>query len=550
MKALGVEDKASTHYIDVGEEDAYELAIKQVKSQNASEEVMKSLEGTNLAYSEPNVGFLSMNPEYRSKPRRGAGLELHDALKQYSNHIVLNAIINTRANQVASYCEPARYSDKGIGFHVRLRDVNKEPSARQVREMEAIEKFILNTGINKDVIRGNFTNFAKKIVRDTYTYDQVNFEKVFTNNGRLHRFVPVDPSTIYIATDEKGKLIEEGDRYVQVMNSRVVATFSDREMAFAVRNPRSDIYAAGYGFPELEIALRQFIAHTNTEVFNDRFFSHGGTTRGLLQIKTDQNQSQHALNAFKREWRSTLKGVNGSWQIPVISAEDVKFVNMTPAARDLEFEGWLSYQINMITALYQIDPAEIGFPNNGGATGKKGSSLNEGNSEDKMNASKNKGLYPLLKFISDIVNDFVVSEFPNSDDYVFQFVGGDFSAELARLKKLSEEVKIGKTFNEARKEMGLSTPILGGDVPASGVVIQRIGQEIQKENVEYERSQARMERLIEQTGKSPETNDSSKVSFQDKQQGLAGNSDNVDGKDTFNSVGKDGQEKKKPTQKE
>lgn len=50
----------------------------------------------------------------------------------------------------------------------------------------------------------------------------------------------------------------------------------------------------------------------------------------ILQIKAAQNQSQHALEAFKREWKNSLSGINGSWQIPVVSAESVDFINMTP----------------------------------------------------------------------------------------------------------------------------------------------------------------------------------------------------------------------------
>ncbi|PJH69389.1 chromosome partitioning protein ParB, partial [Salmonella enterica subsp. enterica serovar Typhimurium] len=83
--------------------------------------------------------------------------------------------------------------------------------------------------------------------------------------------------------------------------------------------------------------------YENTVRFNDRFFSHGGTTRGVLQLKSSTNQSQAALDMFKREWKNTLSGINGAWQIPVVNAEDVKFVYMTPTARDMEFESWLNF---------------------------------------------------------------------------------------------------------------------------------------------------------------------------------------------------------------
>jgi len=547
MRLLGVDTGTTTYMAvdDLRDSQDYHIAIKAIqdstKSKEGEEQTSKAMGGKELAYSEPLIGFMSTNPEFKSRPHQGNGRELHEVLKAFSNNIILNAIINTRANQVSMYCEPARYSEKGIGFQVRLKDINKKPSVTQKEEMERIEKFILQTGSTKDVSRGNFNTFVRKTVRDTFRYDQVNFEKVFSKGGQFVRFVPKDPSTIYRATDRDGKLLKDGYRYVQVMDSKVVAKFTDREMAFAIRNPRTDIEVAGYGYPELEIALRQFIAHENTEKFNDRFFSHGGTTRGILQIKADQNQSQHALDMFKREWKNSLRGVNGSWQIPVVSAEDVKFVNMTPSARDMEFEKWLNYLINVISSLYQIDPAEINFPNNGGATGSKGASLNEGNSAQKLQASQNKGLLPLLKFISDTVNDFIVSEF--SDEYIFQFVGGDTSTEMEKILILGEKAKIAMTVNEVREELGLPGNVVGGDVPLDGVLIQRIGQILQEDQIKYQRQQDRLNRLMESTGGNPEDNESMGISFQDLQQGLAGNSKKVNGKGTLSNVGKDGQSK-------
>lgn len=312
--------------------ELYGIAIKMIED----EVIKKGVElGDEKAYSQPILGGMSINPGYKEKPR-GTANDLHRVLRRYGNNVILNAIINTRANQVSNYTRPARYSEKGLGFQVRLKDINKNPTQKQKDKMMDIETFIMNTGTKSSPNRDNLNDFARKIVRDTYTYDQVNFEKIFDKNGRFVRFKVVDPTTIYYATDEEGRIPDTGERYVQVIDDRIVASFDSRELAFAIRNPRSSIYAAGYGYSELEMALKNFISHENTETFNDRFFSHGGTTRGILNIKADQNQSQQSLDMFKREWKNSLSGINGSWQIPVVSAEDVKFVNLTPSARDME----------------------------------------------------------------------------------------------------------------------------------------------------------------------------------------------------------------------
>ena len=233
---------------------------------------------------------------------------------------------------------------------------------------------------------------------------------------------------------------------------------------------------------------------------------------------------------FKREWRSSLSGINGSWQIPVVSAEDVKFVNMTPTANDMQFEKWLNFLINIISSLYGIDPAEINFPNRGGATGSKGgSTLNEADPGKKLQQSQNKGLQPLLKFIEDLVNTHILSEF--GDKYLFQFVGGDARSEQQKLEILQLEGKVFKTVNEIRKEKGLP-PIEGGDAILNSEHIHSIGQVMQKEQIEYDRE-----------NENSNSESISGLTPQDKQQGFDGNSRAVNGK--VDEVGKDGQNKDK-----
>lgn len=543
MKMLGVdkdqEANQEKQVYDLPVEDMeYDTAIKQIQDK----QMAKGFNGNETAYSKPLLGSMSMNPEYQGRPSATGHYDLHSLLRRYTNNTILNAIINTRTNQVSLFCTPSRYSEKGVGFQIRLKDINTEPTDKEIDEMRKIEQFILEGGKEKDTTRDGLSEFVKKIVRDTLIYDQVNFEKIFDSNGNFQWFKIVDPATMYFATDEEGNKPKEGPRYVQVLNGRVVQSFSPREMAFEIRNPRSDVYSKGYGKSELETTMFELNAYENTVRFNDRFFSHGGTTRGVLQLKSSTNQSQAALDMFKREWKNTLSGINGAWQIPVVNAEDVKFVNMTPTARDMEFESWLNFLINVISSTYGIDPAEINFPNRGGATGSSGPTLNEGNAGEKMQASQNKGLLPLVNFIEGVINKHIVSEF--GDKYYFQFVGGDVSTELQKIKVLAEKGKIAMTVNEVREELGLPGDVPGGDIPLNGTIVQRIGQEVQKENFEYQKQQDRLNQMIQQTTTTTLADGSSTgLSFQDIQQGLAGNSSNVDGKDTRGVVGRDGQSK-------
>lgn len=476
------------------------------------------------AYEEPILGNISMNPDYKEAPSISGNYNLLETLKAWSRkNIILNAIINTRVNQVSMFCTPARYSDKGVGYEVRLKDPLEVPTSHDKANIKKIESFLEHTGSDpNDFTRDTFRTFVKKLVRDRLTYDKINFELIYDKNGKLNNFKAADAATIYVAVDESGHEPKGKDavKYVQILENKKVAEFKAKEMAWEVHNPRTDITVGRYGYPELEVALNHLQYHENTETFNARFFAQGGTTRGLLQIKTGQEQSQQALSAFRREWQTMFSGINGAWKIPVITAEDVKFVNMTQSSKDMEFEKWLNYLINVICSIFSIDPSEINFPNRGGATGHTGNTLNEGSSAEKYRNSKDKGLEPLLKFVEDAVNKYIVSQF--GDKYVFNFVGGDAQTEAQIIEILKSKAEIGLTINDVRAELGYP-PIEGGDITLAGVHVQRLGQLMQEEQLKMQQQMEMQQFVAMQTG-------------------YNGDLDNVNGKDTYNqNVGKDGQ---------
>lgn len=483
---------------EVHRKDASDLhkKITEYESNYLDTSARKSIGREDTAYQETVLGMMNTNPDYKDKKYyMQNGRDLHKILKGFGNNIIINAIINTRADQVSMYCQPARYTQRGKGFRVRLKDLTKLPGANEKKEMERIEDFITNTSTRFDIERDSFYELCKKIIRDTLIYDQVNIEKnIDRKSNKLISFTAVDPTTIYYKSkDNKFIQGKKKPKYVQVIEDKIVNEYTSREMIMGIRRPRTDIESNGYGLSELEIALKEVIAHENTEDFNDRFFSHGGTTRGLLLIKHDEQQSRSALDAFKREWKSSLSGINGSWQIPVVSADDAKFINMTPTANDMQFEKWLNYLINVISSLFSIDPSEINFPNRGGATGSKSNSLNEGDSSKKTKDSQNKGLQPLLRFIESIINKHIIAEF--GDKYTFEFEGGDSTGELEKLQILKLESEIYKTPDIIAKERGYEHTIPGGDIIQNGVALQRAGQLEAQKNYEEEKEEQQAQEM-------------------------------------------------------
>ena len=431
-------------------------------------DLMKSVPAESLKAYYENPINLATAMNYKEKP---SSLSYNILYQMSVRNSVIAAVINTRINQVSTFTKPKRFSTDGIGFEVRLRDPQEVPTKKQQEVIKSIEIFLENCGYENSNDTDDFDTFIRKIVRDSLTYDQACFEIVPDRKGLPAQFVAVDASTIRAASEDyngetmwatsKPKKSEE-IKWVQIIDNTVVAWFTSDELAFGVRNPRSGINLQPYGFSELEMLIQQITSHLYAEEYNAKFFSQGGTTKGIINIKADPNGigNKEQLDSFKRQWRAQVNGMEGAWKTPVLQVpQGVEYINVSQSNRDMEFNQWMNYLINIVCAVYSIDPAEINFANNGGATAQ--SSVFENSQEQKLKNSKDKGLKPLLRFVETVINKWIISKF--SQDYVFAFTGLDEQSEDEKADLDTKQAKVWKTVNEIRKEHG-EEPIDDGDV--------------------------------------------------------------------------------------
>lgn len=405
---------------------------------------------------------------YKDKP---SSLSYNILYQMSVKNSVVSAVLNTRINQVSTFTKPARFSTDGVGFQIRLRDPKAVPTSEQQEVITALELFLENCGFTDASDRDDFDTFIRKLVRDSLTYDQMCFEIIPDRKGKPSEIVAVDAATIRAAsenyTPEASWSVEapkkgEEVKWVQVVDGSVVSWFTAKELAFGVRNPRTNINMQPYGFSELEMLIQQITSHLYAEEYNAKYFSQGGTTKGIINIKSDPNGigNKEQLESFKRQWRAQVNGMSGAWKTPVLQVPNgIEYISVNQSNRDMEYSQWVNYLINIVCAVYQIDPAEVNFSNNGGAAAQ--SSVFESSQEQKLKNSKDKGLKPLLRFIESIINKFVVSKF--SQEYVFVFTGLDEKSESEKADLDTKQVKTWRTINEIRKEHG-EKPLENGDI--------------------------------------------------------------------------------------
>jgi hypothetical protein len=282
----------------------------------------------------------------------------------------------------------------------------------------------------------------------------------------------------------KNPELEDVPSYIQMVNGIVRNTYTRSELAFGVRNPRSDIYIQGYGYSELEQLITIITAHLFAEEYNRRFFMQGSAPKGILNFKGD-NLTPDQLEAFKRQWRANLEGVENSWRTPIMQAEQgVDWIDLHPSNQEMEYSMWIEYLIKITCAVFLIDPAELNFDMHGGV---QQTPLFESSQEWKLKASRDRGLKPMLRFIAKMINDQIVHKL--DDHFTFDFLGLDELTEQEKLEVNKEKLASYMTLNEIRRADDLPD-VEHGDIVMNPTYTTYIQQKRQSEMQEKQMAAA------------------------------------------------------------
>ena len=377
-------------------------------------------------------------------------------LDKLSRHNIASAIVQTRINQVSEFSNPTEENSQDpIGFRIKKRD-GSLPNDEEHAKIKELERFVSDCGYETIDFELTFESFLRQIVRDSLVYDQCNFEIVKNKAGKVVGFVPVDASTIRRA---KGS---DEYKYVQIRGNKVITEFKQDELCFGVRRPRTSLGVKKYGFPELE-ELYQTLNHIyNAETYNAANFTNGISAAGIIAVKSKMNPK--LFRAFRREFYQMLTGTHNSKKTPLIQLdpdnnEDLKALNLSASNAEMEYSNWINYLIKVTCAIYQMDPAEIGFVF--GNESQRSSAV-QSDPSTRVLMGKEKGLRPLLRAIQSWINKYVIYQI--DPDYTFEFIGMDAVSALDK-QRIQKGRSLYMTINELRALSGLAE-IEGGDIIA------------------------------------------------------------------------------------
>lgn len=393
--------------------------------------------------------------------------------------VIIAAIVGKRVDQISTFTrrQPTKYS-VGFEVHRRGRHRGRRLSQSEREKADYIENFILHTGRDPNPEGDNFTSFSKKIVRDSLVYDAAAFEKTKTFGGDPHSFFAIDGATIRFPSPKNSagtppSVREAKSRvaYAQYVSGQIWREFTSDQLAYLIRNPRSNVRVYRYGFPEIEVLINTVTSHLWAEAWNRNVFANGSTIKGFVNIQG--KVSQEKLASLQRLWDSQAVGTQNAHRLPFINADGLQFIPLQWNNQEMGYQAWLEYLIKIMSAIYNIDPAEIQFDIRGGV-GQQPMFMSSNEAQQKV--SRDQGLSPLLHWYADAINRHVVWQI--DPEYELYFVGLDAKTEEQNMELRAQQVQTTHMLNEVRALDGLA-PVPDGDIVLNPVFVGYLAQKQQ-----------------------------------------------------------------------
>lgn len=432
--------------------------------------------GRKAILEDPYYSQSSQQTFYKHKISRLSNRTLKDvSLRDW----LVSSIIQNRVDTCLRFARP-QTKKFDMGFRVVKKLELTEYTEEEKNEVENIQAFIYNCGRvegTPDDDKMLFGEFLKLVIRDAMTFGHLSVEKIKTRRGALHRFRPVPAEAVYIINKEMPKKQVEAEikaiknlikptsdndpavdyhvydqnldyyKYVQMsFDNNPLAVFGDEDMIFKIYNAQNFADTNGYGYSPLEMCILNITHHMNTEHYNSNFFTHGQAAKGVLHLKGTVTQSQ--LTAFRRQFYNLINGAQNAWRTPIVSGlDDVQWVPMAGGSKDMEYLNYNMHLMRAICTQFQIDPMELGLDML--VTGGKSVSGGDGNTE-KIEFSRERGLYPILMFIEDLMNSQIIPAIDQeyARKYKFQFEGYTDETPQTEVALLQAEMTVHKSMND------------------------------------------------------------------------------------------------------
>src|SRR4030042_1529133 len=332
---------------------------------------------------------------------------------------VVNMCLNARERHILPFLSPA--TEVGMpGFVVRKKGKTGSPFIGKTNDPRAEEltEFISQTGSLYDPAReDDFVDFGKMMIREVLTIDQVAIELQRNKRGEISAFWLLDGSSISRAMPDKGY---EGDKdvaFVQEVEGRVVATYTNEDFIFDFMFNRASLKHRGYGYSILEQAVDLVATLISGITYNRDLFVRDKIPKGFIALAGEADSE--TIEAISRYWYAAMQSAGAQFSIPILpSGKDgisMDWKQMGQSNRDMEYYKLMLFYLSLFAGVFGIDLAELGIK-----TETYSSIINPGDSGKRSDNSKDMSLRSLMSFVETVMNKVLAKM---DKDYVYSFVG-------------------------------------------------------------------------------------------------------------------------------
>lgn len=355
---------------------------------------------------------------------------------------LIGAIIKIRLDQLMEYFHiPEHFT-----FCMVKKEKNIDEKTKElIKQAEELFYYMGENSMGENS-EDNLFDVARMMINDILIIDTVSFYVIRNRLGKIIEIKYLDPATIFPVDPKKGYDKDKNVAYVQVVNGKVVETFTKNEIIYAHSNKLSDIKYRYTGLSPVEICINEIAGIISALRYNQERFSNN-PPKGFLSIVGDV--AEETLESLNLQWQSLWNNNRNNFEIPIISSEqEVKWTNLN-ISDDIAFEKLMQWLTTFILATFGMDQAELGLRLLGSQ------SLSEANMSDRIQNSSLRAKKSILTFCSNVFNKIKCLD-KRFDSIKQVFINIDPINEEKELIKKEKLVKTIKTIDEIRAEMDLA----------------------------------------------------------------------------------------------
>lgn len=376
-------------------------------------------------------------------------------------NIAPNLIIGMRCDDIVRYSEPSNHLWKP-GWRVEVFEGDATPSKQDKDEIKEAERFLWNSGKNFDYNKAlerdkeNLCDFQKFLVagtRDTLTFDGLAINTQRDGSGRVIEYGLLPAGNIRLVGPQG--YLQNPDAFAVAVNEGGVIqkAYSREELIWATRNARVDpeysvSMTRGYGYPEIDVALRLISCFQNVIDYNVDIFQKSGVPNGILLL-SGNGWLQKQVDVLMRMWRNLKTGITKALALPVLAAPQgakVELIDLSKVHGDEAlYQDLLNLMIGAFCTVYRFPVHRMGYRVSGKGPDTKEDPLTKAAMVD----NDDPGLIALLAFWAKVINENLI--WPRWPNLRFRWTGMNPKEDAREY----EFRKNAMTLREARAEADL-----------------------------------------------------------------------------------------------